>query len=84
MEITNLSLESILDMLRVLDTDNKQWLADHLYKDIRSERGKGVIFPKLPKDRKPSKHVLSNVAGHLPKGFDIDYETEKMWEEMAG
>ena len=83
MEITNISLNSILDMLRVLDSDNKRWLADHLYEDIRAEKKGSLEYPVIPKNRKPSRKVLENAAGPLPQGFDIDKETELMWEEMA-
>lgn len=83
MKVTNLSLDTILSMLQVLNADNKQWLADHLYEEIRAEK-KGVLtYPTIPKNRKPLKKVLDNVAGPLPEGFDIDKETELMWEEMA-
>lgn len=34
----NISLESILDLLKPLSTNNKKWLADRLYEEIAEER----------------------------------------------
>lgn len=52
------------------------------------ERGKkqhkgNLIFPKIPKDYKPSAKVLAMTCGPLPKDFDLDKELDEMWEERA-
>ena len=42
-----------------------------------------LVFPKIPKDYKPSAKVLSMTCGSLPKDFDVEKELDKMWEERA-
>ena len=40
-------------------------------------------YPKIPRNREVSKKTLDMVIGPMPKNFDWELETGKMWEEMA-
>ena len=42
-----------------------------------------LVFPKIPKDYKPSEKVMAMTCGPLPKDFDLDKELDEMWEERA-
>ena len=42
-----------------------------------------LVFPKIPKDYKPSAKVMAMTCGPLPKDFDLDKELDEMWEERA-
>ena len=70
-----------------LTASNQRWLANHLMEAAESAENKGqkkeLVFPKIPKDYKPSPKVLAMTCGPLPKGFDLDKELDEMWEERA-
>ena len=70
-----------------LTASNQRWLADHLRKAAESaesrSKKKEVVFPKIPKDYRPSQRVLSMTCGPLQKDFNVDKELDSMWEERA-
>lgn len=70
-----------------LSASNQRWLASHLIEaaeSVEKKQHKGnLIFPKIPKDYKPSAKVLAMTCGPLPKDFDLDKELDEMWEERA-
>ena len=70
-----------------LTANNQRWLAEHLIEaaeDAEAKTGKKeLVFPKIPKDYKPSEKVLAMTCGPLPKGFDVERELDRMWEERA-
>jgi hypothetical protein len=70
-----------------LTASNQRWLAAHLMEAAESAESKGkkkeLVFPKIPKDYKPSAKVLAMTCGPLPKGFDLEKELDEMWEERA-
>jgi hypothetical protein len=79
-----ISIDTILNMLKMLSNDNKKWIADHLYADIATEsKPTEIAFPKLPRNFKVSDKTLKQTAGNLPKGFDVEKELNMMWEEFA-
>ena len=70
-----------------LTASNQRWLANHLMEaaesaETRSEK-RDIVFPKIPKDYKPSLKVLAMTCGKLPKDFDLDKELDEMWEKRA-
>lgn len=68
-----------------LTASNQRWLANHLIEAARQteDKGKELVFPKVPKDYKPSAKVMAMTCGRLPKGFDVEKELDQMWEERA-
>ena len=70
-----------------LTAGNQRWLASHLIEaaeNVEKKQQKAeLVFPKIPKDYKPSAKVMAMTCGPLPKGFDVDKELELMWEERA-
>ena len=70
-----------------LTASNQRWLASHLIEAAEStesrEKKAELVFPKIPKDYKPSAKVLAMTCGPLPKGFDVEKELEEMWEDRA-
>jgi len=70
-----------------LTASNQRWLANHLMEAAESaeskSKAKGIVFPKIPKDYKPSPRVMAMTCGPLPKDFDVEKELDKMWEERA-
>ena len=68
-----------------LSASNQRWLATHLMEAAESgeKMKKELIFPKIPKDYKPSAEVLAMTCGQLPNDFDLDKELDEMWEERA-
>ena len=70
-----------------LTASNQRWLATHLMEAAESVEKKQhkseLVFPKIPKDYKPSAKVMTMTCGRLPKDFDLDKELDKMWEERA-
>lgn len=50
---------------------------------VSTSSKKEIVFPKIPKDYKPSPHVLAMTCGPLPKGFDLEKVLDEMWEERA-
>ena len=70
-----------------LTANNQRWLASHLIEAAEREESKSkkseLVFPKIPKDYKPSAKVMAMTCGPLPKGFDVEKELDMMWEERA-
>ena len=70
-----------------LTASNQRWLASHLMEAAESVEKKHqkeeLVFPKIPKDYKPSAKVLAMTCGPLPKGFDVDKELEERWKKRA-
>ena len=70
-----------------LSASTQRWLAIHLMEAAESVENnsmkKDLIFPKIPKDYKPSAKVLAMTCGPLPKDFNIEKELDEMWEERA-
>lgn len=42
-----------------------------------------LVFPRIPKDYKPSAKVMAMSLGRLPEGVDLDKELEERWKEWA-
>lgn len=70
-----------------LTASNQRWLANHLMAAADSKEGrnrkKDIVFPKIPKDYKPSTKVMAMTLGPLPEGVDLEKELEKRWEEWT-
>lgn len=70
-----------------LTASNQRWLASHLMEAAESmekkQRKAELVFPKIPKDYKPSAKVMAMTCGPLPKDFNLDKELDEMWEERA-
>ena len=70
-----------------LTSSNQRWLANHLIEAAENaeneNRKKELVFPKIPKDYKPSDKVLAMTLGQLPEGVDLEKELEERWEEWA-
>ena len=70
-----------------LTASNQRWLANHLMEAAESvekkQRKAELVFPKIPKDYKPSAKVMAMTCGPLPKDFNLDKELDEMWEERA-
>lgn len=70
-----------------LTASDQRWLADHLIEaadNVENKQSKKeLVFPKIPKDYKPSARVTAMTCGPLPKDFDLDRELDEMWEERA-
>ena len=70
-----------------LTATNQRWLASHLMKAAESmEKGEQkteLVFPKIPKNYKPSEKVMAMTLGALPKGADLEKELEERWAEWA-
>ncbi|MBQ7528179.1 MAG: hypothetical protein IJT11_10740 [Bacteroidaceae bacterium] len=66
-----------------LTASNQRWLASHLLEAANGAERRELTFPKIPKDYKPSEKVLSMTCGPLPKGFDVEKELDKMWEDRS-
>lgn len=84
-----ISLNNLWNYLQGLSltASNQRWLASRLMKAAESAEKKQqkaeLVFPKIPKDYKPSAKVMAMTCGRLPKDFDVDKELELMWEERA-
>ena len=70
-----------------LTASNQRWLASHLMEAAESvekkQRKEELVFPKIPKDYKPSAKVMAMTLGKLPEGVDLEKELDKMWEDRA-
>lgn len=68
-----------------LTATNQRWLASHLIKAAESiengEQKKELVFPKIPKDYKPSEKVMAMVLGPLPNDVDLEKELKERLEE---
>ncbi len=81
---TMVFLEDTLNQLQSFSTDEKQWLADKLYEQIREEKKKEkLVFLHISKGYKPNREVLDMVADRLPVEIDVEAEQAKMWEERT-
>lgn len=94
MDLT-ISMDAVLNFLHslTLSTSNKQWLADHLYEEVKAERLQvgepgsevqktaSIIDNGWPKLRREDLHVSPEVT-KLVKGFelpeDADYDKLKL------
>ena len=65
-----------------LTASNQRWLANHLMEAAESNENrckkKEIVFPKIPKDYKPSPRVMAMTCGPLPKDFDLDKELDSI------
>ena len=70
-----------------LTASNQRWLASHLMEAAESVEKKHqraeLVFPKIPKDYKPSAKVMAMSLGSLPEEVDLDKELEERWQEWA-
>ena len=69
-----------------LSASNQRWLGERLIEaSVKEEKRsrKELVFPKIPKDYKPSPKVLAMTLGPLPEGVDLEKELEERWEEWA-
>jgi len=48
----------------------------------KQKKGK-LVFPKIPKDYKPSAKVMAMTLGKLPEGVDLGKELEERWKEWT-
>ena len=75
-----ISMNTVLNFLHsmALSTSNKQWLADHLYEEVRAERAASVADNGWPKIRREDMHISPEVMKlvediePLPDDFDYD------------
>ena len=76
-----ISMNTVLNFLHsmALSTSNKQWLADHLYEEVRAEKkAANMISDGWPKLRREDLHVSPEVMKivediePLPDDFDED------------
>jgi hypothetical protein len=87
--MNTVSLNNLWNYLQSLSltASNQRWLASHLIEAAESSedrsKKKEIVFPKIPKDYKPSAKVMAMTCGRLPKGFNVEKELDEMWEERA-
>ena len=62
--------------------DIRKMLADYLLQKAEAKQ-KPLKYPKLPKGYKVSDETMRLAAGKMRDNFDLDYELEKMHEELA-
>ena len=75
-----ISMNTLLNFLHslALSTSNKQWLADHLYEEVRAEKTASATKNGWPKIRREDMHVSPEVMKlvediePLPDDFDFD------------
>jgi len=75
-----ISMDTVLNFLHsmALSTSNKQWLADHLYEEVKAERSASVADKGWPKIRREDMHISPEVMKlvediePLPDDFDYD------------
>ena len=76
-----ISMDTVLNFLHsmALSTSNKQWLADHLYEEVKAERKAAATTTSgWPKVRREDLHISPEVMKlvediePLPKDFDYD------------
>lgn len=83
MDLT-ISMNTVLNFLHsmALSTSNKQWLADHLYEEVKAEQQAAATTNNgWPKIRREDMRISPEVA-NLVKGFelpeDADYDQLKL------
>ena len=78
---STISMNTVLNFLHsmALSTSNKQWLADHLYEEVKAERKAAATTTSgWPKIRREDLHISPEVMKlvediePLPKDFDSD------------
>lgn len=77
MDLT-ISMNTVLNFLHsmALSTSNKQWLADHLYEEVKAEKKAASTTDKgWPKIRREDMYVSSEVA-NLVKGFELPVDAD--------
>ena len=75
-----ISMNTVLNFLHSmsLSTSNKQWLADHLYEEVKAERKAAATTDGWPKIRREDMHISPEVMKlvediePLPADFDYD------------
>ena len=75
-----ISMNTVLNFLHsmALSTSNKQWLADHLYEEVKAERKAATTANGWPKIRREDIHISPEVMKlvediePLPDDFDYD------------
>lgn len=84
MDLT-ISMNTVLDFLHsmALSTSNKQWLADHLYEEVKAERAAATItdkeWPKIRReDMNISPKVMKLVEDIEPLPDDFDYDKARL------
>lgn len=79
------SLDSIWNLIQSLSLDSQKWIADKLHEKIEQEKKDvpHIAFPHRPANKEISPETRAMSMGPLPKGFDFERETEKMWEEWT-
>ena len=80
-----ISMNTVLNFLHsmALSTSNKQWLADHLYEEVKAEQRTASLaadgWPKLRhEDLNISPEVMKLVEDIEPLPDDFDYDRARM------
>ena len=69
-----------------LTASNQRWLGERLIEaadNVEKKHKAELVFPKIPKDYKPSAEVMSMTLGKLPEGVDLEKELENRWQEWT-
>lgn len=83
MDLT-ISMNTVLNILHsmALSTSNKQWLADHLYEEVKEERKAATAnsgWPKIRReDMRISPEVMKLVEDIQPLPDDFDYDKARL------
>ena len=84
MDLT-ISMNTVLNFLHsmALSTSNKQWLADHLYEEVKAERKAAATAnngrPKIRReDMRISPEVMKLVEDIQPLPDDFDYDKARL------
>ena len=84
MDLT-ISMNTVLNFLHsmALSTSNKQWLADHLYEEVKAEQKSASVADKgWPKLRREDLHispeVMKIVEGIEPLPDDFNYDKARL------
>lgn len=84
MDLT-ISMNTVLNFLHsmALSTSNKQWLADHLYEEVKAERKAAATtdngWPKIRReDMRISPEVMKLVEDIEPLPDDFDYDKARL------
>ena len=72
-----ISMNTVLNFLHSmsLSTSNKQWLADHLYEEVKAEKAIATTAAGWPKIRRQDIHVSPEVA-NIVKGFEVPEDVD--------
>jgi hypothetical protein len=84
MDLT-ISMDTVLNFLHsmALSTSNKQWLADHLYEEVKAEKKAAATtnngWPKIRReDMRISPEVMKFVEDIQPLPDDFDYDKARL------